>query len=291
MRDAIPLPPPELNFVGDGDFATIGEHFLTILTEHAGLRPHHRVLDVGCGIGRLAAPLTRYLDARGRYEGFDVVDVGIDWCRREVTPRFPHFRFQLADVYSGSYHPRGRYAACEYEFPYADGAFDVVVLTSVFTHMLPADVANYVAQVARVLKPGGTALATFFLRNAESERLTAAGRSRVTFHPRRGYGTANPRQPEDAICYDEAHVLGLLGLWGLAPAGPVHYGAWCGRGGALNGHDIVVATKVRSVAVPRPRRRRVAALVRAVRRWVRPPRGATAAAVAGARAAAGRAAA
>ena len=44
--------------------------------------------------------LTQFLDAPGSYEGLDIVDVGIDWCQRTITPRFPRFRFHLADVFN-----------------------------------------------------------------------------------------------------------------------------------------------------------------------------------------------
>ena len=40
--------------------------------ERHGLKPEHRVLDIGCGVGRVALPLTRYLTS-GTYDGFDIV--------------------------------------------------------------------------------------------------------------------------------------------------------------------------------------------------------------------------
>ena len=45
-----------------------------------GLKPEHRVLDIGSGIGRVAIPLTEYLNEKGSYEGFDVVELGVNWC-------------------------------------------------------------------------------------------------------------------------------------------------------------------------------------------------------------------
>ena len=43
------------------------------------------------------------------------------------------------------------------------GGRDVAFLTSVFTHMLPEDVEHYLDELARVLKPGGRTLITWFL--------------------------------------------------------------------------------------------------------------------------------
>ena len=51
------------------------------------------------------------------------------------------------------------------DFP--DATFDFVCATSVFTHMLPAGVANYLREIRRVLRPGGRCLATFFVLRSD----------------------------------------------------------------------------------------------------------------------------
>ena len=89
----MPAPPPELMFCGDGDFRAIGAEFLERLVRDAGLERGHRVLDIGCGIGRLAIPLTQYLDATGTYDGIDPVAAGIDWCIATITAAYPNTRF------------------------------------------------------------------------------------------------------------------------------------------------------------------------------------------------------
>src|SRR5262249_46160271 len=45
-----------------------------------GLKPQHRVLDVGCGIGPLAIGLIPHLTT-GSYEGLDVHGEAIAWCQ------------------------------------------------------------------------------------------------------------------------------------------------------------------------------------------------------------------
>jgi len=67
-------------FVGGGleDFKKVGEAFVRDFQVRCRLRPNERVLDVGCGVGRIAIPLTEFLNSDARYEGFDVVAKGID---------------------------------------------------------------------------------------------------------------------------------------------------------------------------------------------------------------------
>jgi len=243
LRDPL-LPPRERMFVGCGDFVAVGREFTGYLVGLAGLRPDERLLDVGCGIGRLAVPLTRYMSRRGRYDGFDVVADGIAWCREKITRRFPHFRFLPADVRNRYYNPGGGVEAAGYVFPYPDGVFDVAVLASVFTHLTPPDAARYVAEVARVLRPGGRCLATFFLLNEESRRLSAAGAACRTFlDEREGMATVNPDCPERAVAHDEGFVRRLLGRHGLRVSEPVRYGSWCGRAEHLSHQDLVLAVK------------------------------------------------
>src|SRR5262249_54735757 len=151
-RDEL-TPPRRLLFDGTrsyAEFHALGAELRRLLITH-GLLPHHHVLEVGSGNGKNARALTSYL-RDGRYEGFDIVARGVDWCRANITPRFGQFRFQHADVYNRTYNPAARCQASDYRFPYADNSFDFAFLSSVFTHMLPGDLRTYVGEIGRVLK-------------------------------------------------------------------------------------------------------------------------------------------
>jgi SAM-dependent methyltransferase len=244
-----PLTPP-LRLLFDGtqsyaEFARLGDEWRAFLIRH-GLQPWHHVLEVGCGNGKNARALVPYLTT-GRYEGFDVVASGIEWCQQKVTPRYPHFRFQHADVHNRSYNPTGKTPAYAYRFPYADGSFDVVFLTSVFTHMLPADLDNYVREMARVLKPGGKCLASFFLLTDESRRQMAEGHSGRMFpfeHGSPDCRTADRDWPEDAVAYDESFVRRLFARYQLHFDEPAVRGQW--SRGEPNSQDCVVAGRLAS---------------------------------------------
>jgi SAM-dependent methyltransferase len=110
------VPPRHLSFIGSGDFLQIGNEFLRYFKELADLQPNHRVLDVGCGIGRMAVLLTNYLSSEGSYAGFDIVPHGITWCKEQITSKHRNFHFHLADTRNREYNPGGQLTAAEWCF-------------------------------------------------------------------------------------------------------------------------------------------------------------------------------
>jgi SAM-dependent methyltransferase len=233
------VPPRRLNFVGITDFVDTGDEFLGHFVTLGRLQPGERVLDVGCGIGRMARPLAGYLDEDGSYDGFDVNAEGIAWCK----PRYrdhPNFRFALSDIHNALYNPGGSVTASAYRFPYDDDAFDLVVATSLFTHLATDDALHYLDEVARVLAPGGRVLLTFFVLDETSRALIAQGRSTQPFVARDDHSAVvDPHLPEEAIAYDGAWLRAALGARGLRDA-EIHPGAWSGRRPATSYQDIVI---------------------------------------------------
>jgi SAM-dependent methyltransferase len=225
------------------EFKTNGEEFLKIYKEICGLRPDEKMLDVGCGIGRKTLPLTQYFNERAVYEGIDITKAGIDWCRNKITPRFPNFHFQQIDVYNKYYNPGGTYQPSEYKFPFADESFSFVMLGSVFTHMLPDDLQNYLSEIRRVLMHGGRCLITYFLLNDESLPLIERGQSTLDFkYVFDKYRTISPEVKELAVAFDEAWIRWLYQELGLKIL-RVDYGSWCARENYLSYQDLILAVK------------------------------------------------
>lgn len=238
------VPPRRRQFVGHSDFVRTGDEFAGHLRTLAGLRPSDRVLDVGCGIGRMARPLTAVLDPAqgGRYDGFDVNGEGIAWCRSRYAP-FPHFRFEVADLHNARYNPQGSRTARDYRFPYDDGSVDVALATSVLTHLLEDEADHYLAEIARCLAPGGRLLATFFLLDDDSRALIARGAARFTFPDTAGdVAVLDVSVPEEAVAYADTWVAASLRRHGLTRTA-VHPGSWCGREEHVSFQDIVVAQR------------------------------------------------
>jgi SAM-dependent methyltransferase len=246
--------PPQELFPHRLNYAEVAQNLFRLVQDLCDITPDDRVLDVGCGVGRLAGPLTGFLGPEGSYEGFDPSPERIEWCNEHIAPHHPNFRFIVADVYTGQYNPAARTKASEYVFPYEDGEFDVVLLSSVFTHMLPDDVAHYLDEIGRVQKPGGRSMITWFLLNEETERLLEEQQDR-RFDPAQNahdallshdfgvYRTTNPKIPEHVVAYQEAWVRERYASSGLEIVEPVHYGAWAGRTRTKHNQDVVLARR------------------------------------------------
>ena len=204
-----------------------------------GLRPEHRVLDVGSGIGNLALALIDYL--RGGYDGIEIHPEAVAWCRRNITPHHPTFRFHRADLESRAYNPDGASSASSYRFPFPDHQFDFIFLGSVFTHMLPEDVEQYLREISRLLAPGGTCVASYFLVNDESRAGIDAHHSFMSFDVKHPSGVCllhDAAVPESAVAFEETFVRAAHERAGLRIA-DIRLGRWWS--GVAHDQDVATA--------------------------------------------------
>ena len=186
----IPVPPESRNFVG-GNFCD-SEKFLA----HAclqldamrrfGIMPTHSVLELGCGIGRLATILTQYLDATGYYLGVDINLGGIAWCHENIHQRYGNFDFVVVNAKNDHYRHAHEYGQQEFtnaEIPIPAGrTFDFVTAYSLFTHLQWEETQRYFAVVTALMKPGAVFLSTWFLIDDEARKATAEGKPLFTFN-------------------------------------------------------------------------------------------------------------
>ena len=231
------VPPKRKTFIGGGDFIAVGDAFFGTLKRH-GLTPEMDVLDVGCGQGRMARPMTEYL--KGRYAGFDIDKTGIEWCQAQYKD-VPNFTFHHTDVFNARYNKTGSIAAKDFRFSFKDNSFDRVFLTSVFTHMFKDDVEDYLSEIVRVLKPGGKCLVTWFLLDEVS---------RQSQHPVMWFKhdvddvsmTTVKSNPEAAIAFDLDFVSGLYKKYGLSIE-TIEHGTWGRPDSDFDLQDLVIASK------------------------------------------------
>ena len=217
------------------DWFRWGEEWSMILRMYGAMNINSSVLEIGCGLGRIAFPL-RYLLLKGSYEGFDVVQEKIDFLARHFQPAHPNFRFTWANVRNAEYNPTGATMAADFRFPYPRSSFDLIFAASLFTHLLPDAIANYFQQAARVLKPGGRCVFSFFLLDyyrPGQPRPSVFGKLHFNFsHPYIGYdntfASASADMPEQMTACRLSLIEQLAADAGLVLAQPPVPGLWSG---------------------------------------------------------------
>jgi SAM-dependent methyltransferase len=198
-------------------FERVAGEYVAYLVTLTDLGPKDCILDVGCGSGAMALMLGERLSPSGRYVGFEVDQSTVDWCSRHFSQdeRFHFFHF---DYWNATYNAGG---TRNLRWPVDDSSVDVILLKSIFTHMLPPDVDFYLSEISRVLRPGGRALVTafFYARNAEVVR----GRHSFPFSGEH-FRYANQASPESAIALDAGAFQASMSRHGLT--GDVLPGLW-----------------------------------------------------------------
>lgn len=208
--------------------------------ERLALGPEGRILDVGCGWGRLAFALRDEMGPGVEYEGFDPHAGHVQFAQRNLSATDPRFGLHIADVANEIYNPGGSLAPVGFRFPYSEHRFDAVVAHSLFRFVQPEVFEHYVAEVARVLRPGGRFLASFYLLNEAREERLPSMRPPLSFvFPAGDVTTTRPRR-EGLLAYREDYVREVLSRNGLEPE-RIDHGPWEPAEDAL-AQDFVVAT-------------------------------------------------
>jgi SAM-dependent methyltransferase len=235
-------------------FESYGSAQFNHIQRELAISHRDNVLEIGCGVGRLAIPAIKFLTA-GSYTGLDIIKASIDWCSSNITPRHQNFRFFHEDVHSPLHNPNGTKRPAEVTFPIVDQSADRIILSSVFTHMLPEDIMHYLSKIHQALKPGGLVLTTMFLLNERSLKQVENDASAIPFKYRlTSYEQCrlrDPDVPEGAVAYFEASYLTMLYGSGFELKQPIQYGQWSGMGGpGADGQDYVIFGKPTGRAMP-----------------------------------------
>jgi ubiquinone/menaquinone biosynthesis C-methylase UbiE len=135
-------------------------------TDLASIQPGEQVLDVGCGTGTLVLEVARKVGREGRVVGIDPSTEQISRARSKAARHDVPVAFQIGVIE---------------QLPFSDQTFDVV-LSSLMMHHLPAPLKRQgLAEIDRVLKPGGRLVIADFKpkkeRKGQAARFHAGGSS------------------------------------------------------------------------------------------------------------------
>lgn len=227
------LPPPALRarvtgtereewFRSSGAMA-IEDISSALATLGRSLDDFQRIYDFGCGCGRISLPLSDLVPA-SRLTATDADVEATDWLRGRLP--------EAGVAANGDLPP----------LPYGDDSFDLIIGWSVMTH-LPEDFQDaWLAELARVLAPGGTMLLTVHgPTHFDKVDAPADDPSRVALHEKgivyfENYGPDSPFAPYYQTTYHHPDYI------------RDHWSQWLEIAdiivdGARPTHDMVVTTK------------------------------------------------
>ena len=191
-------------------FIDSGNAIVSELSVKGYLTPHSHVLELGCGCGRNAFALSRFIHNNGTYAGLDVDREMILWCQKQIQS--DRVTFHHADIYSKVYNPAGR-KMNDYSFPASDGSTTLIISVSLFSHLLSQDFQHYIHESSRVLSKGSYLHMTLFLLDYIRGRLG----DRWTFaHKMDACYVNSVRYPEAAVAYELDTVKAFLSAYNLS---------------------------------------------------------------------------
>lgn len=190
LAQGLPVPPAKLRVLvhsADRDrFLESGRRqasfFRSMFERNGGaLEKSDAILDFGCGCGRLAR---HWADLNGpAVFGCDVNPKLVAWCRQNLP---------FVNATTSSPEP---------PLPYPDNSFDFVYALSIFTHLPEREIAAWMAELRRIIRPGGQLLFTVHgegyrdrLSDDEAERYSR-GEAVVQFDTAAGTNLCTVYQP------------------------------------------------------------------------------------------------
>jgi len=235
------------DIVGAGDPEAVGLSNVEMIEKLSAIKPGMRVLDFGCGCGRVALPMLERLGPSGSLVGIDIIPNMIDFCREEISPQYPNAEFYQLQAKNSHYkswtkNQLGDSHTITSLSDMEDSSFDLVFAFSVFTHLDLADTTAYLNQIASLLKPGGKAILSALFINHSSRMGHKLKTSSIPFGPgiflRKAIYFGTLRDKLATVGFRESKFIELSVGAGFDVC-QIYYGNWPGRGGRSSAQDII----------------------------------------------------
>jgi len=183
-----------------------------------------RMVDFGCGYGKLAPVSTFFTHPNGLYVGIDIRSDCIEACKRQYA-NLPRVEFHQSRDYNSMYSEQRsndlERSTPQHEWPVDPGSVDLLTSVSVFTHLQEPQALHYIEKIHDVLKPSGTAILTFHVveeprkppkfSSSSKAHLLELFDFQTALPPSRNFFTSSPEVPEDAIAVNDAGLKALIG--------------------------------------------------------------------------------
>jgi cyclopropane fatty-acyl-phospholipid synthase-like methyltransferase len=263
----------EMNdWVGGSDPESVGDACVRILDRYLTINASSRLLDFGCGVGRVLLSVLKHKPNVGRITGFDIMPQVISFCDTHIANEFPQARFELIDGSNDHYDQfiaaAGINAAKSKTLLQSEYAsqFTGAYAFSVFTHVETVDFRALLSLLSNLLEPGGELLLTAFLltpysRSAIEQRTTSYPFGESAYEAQGNIFIGNSTDRLGFIAFDLALVEQMVFDAGLVIT-HVEHGSWTGAAFSGSLQDVIVCRRPRELAgavqhvsiVPRPPR-------------------------------------
>lgn len=213
-----------------------------------GLTPKSAFLDYGCGLGRIAYPASKYLDADGAYFGYEPQE-GARAFLKEAYGHLPNFHFDGKPLrleedyvaYEQNQKRDGGATGTEVDLSFVTRPIDVQYTSSVFTHMYQDPIVSVLKAVGKVMSPTGVCANTWLCIDDYAAYVLRCGLADRKLPYRIGNMWAvSEKSPLMSVAYELETIKEIYAAADHEIL-DILYGSWSGRDNGVTYIDIVMS--------------------------------------------------
>jgi len=220
-------------------FDTIGKQLFDLVIQYGNYNQRSRILDIGCGTGRLAK---QFVGLNNKYTGFEINKYFYDYC----IETYKDFEFIYSDVHHEEFNDQGQLDIFK-KLPFKDSSYDIITCFALFNHFHIKWILHYIKEISRILKPKGHLISTILLLNEYSVDQIESGKTKQPFifkHQGEGERYEFEKRKLLNVAVEESILRRQFLSNKLIIKEPIKVGTWCNGQNPLSGHDILIASKL-----------------------------------------------